>query len=103
MKKSMIIITLAVAAVCSAVFSLKLSSISSTAKTSDEVVLSSQMEPLTKYDDNSGLCYDKATKIIYMYSTDGLDSSKNNLVSYSPYYVMDSDNNPVIGVYNGDN
>lgn len=103
MKKSMIIITLVIAAVCSTVFSLKLSSIGSTAKNSDEVVLSSQMEPLTKYDANSGLCYDKATKIIYMYSADSLDSSKNNLVSYSPYYVMDSDNNPVIGVYNGDN
>jgi len=61
--------------------------------------LSSQMIWLEKFDDNSGLCYDKDTKIIYMYSSNQTYSYPN-IVSYSPYYVMDVNNNPTIAIYN---
>lgn len=45
------------------------------------------------------LVYDKDTKIIYIYETYG---GIYGGVSISPYYVMDTNNNPVIAVYNGD-
>ncbi len=61
--------------------------------------LSSQMIWLEKFDDNSGLCYDKDTKIIYMYSSNRTHSYPNT-VSYSVYYVMDVNNNPTIAIYN---
>jgi hypothetical protein len=64
--------------------------------------LSSQMIWLEKFDDNSGLCYDKDTKIIYMYSSNRT-ANYPNTVSYSVYYVMDVNNNPTIAIYNGDN
>lgn len=63
--------------------------------------LSSQMIWLEKFDGYSGLCYDKDTKIIYMYSSN-LAYNSANIVSYSPYYVMDVNNNPIIAIYNGD-
>jgi hypothetical protein len=63
--------------------------------------LSSQMVWLEKFDGNSGLCYDKDTKIIYIYSSNRT-YSYSNTVSYSPYYVMDVNNNPIIAIYNGD-
>ena len=58
------------------------------------------------FDDEAGtghlqhLVYDKDTKIIYIYETCG---GIYGGVSISPYYVMDTNNNPVIAVYNGDN
>jgi hypothetical protein len=57
--------------------------------------LSSQMILLEQYDDYSGLCYDKDTKIIYLYSR--VDNAY--FYSYSVYYVMDTNNNPIVGVY----
>lgn len=43
--------------------------------------------------DNTGLAYDEYTKIIYMFSTvDGVRQ-------YTPYYVMDEDNKPVVSVF----
>jgi len=43
------------------------------------------------------LVYDKDTKIIYIYDIGASG------VAISPYYVMDTNNDPVIAVYNGDN
>lgn len=42
------------------------------------------------------LVYDKDTKIIYIYDIGA------GGVAISPYYVMDTNNNPIIAVYNGD-
>lgn len=63
--------------------------------------IAEQFIELEKWSSASGLCYDKDTKIIYVYSMSG---SFNGLAtySYSPYYVMDTNNNPIIGMYNGD-
>lgn len=61
--------------------------------------LSSQMIWLEKFDNKSGLCYDKDTKIIYMYSSNQTYNYPN-IVSYSVYYVMDTNNNPTIAIYN---
>lgn len=65
-------------------------------KTDEEMQssLSSQMVLLEQYDDDSGLCYDKDTKIIYLYSR-----SYTSFYNYSVYYVMDVNNNPIVGVY----
>ena len=65
-------------------------------RTEEEVQnnLSSQMVLLEQYDGNSGLCYDKDTKIIYLYNR-----SYSCYYSYSVYYVMDANNNPIVGVY----
>ncbi len=60
--------------------------------------LSSQMILLEQYDYHTGLCYDKDTKIIYMYDTD-YTYYGNYVTSYSVYYVMDTNNNPIVGVY----
>lgn len=60
-----------------------------------EKIMDNQFILLEEFSSECGLCYDKDTHIIYIYKwTDG--------VNYSPYYVMDTDNNPVIAVYNGD-
>ena len=54
------------------------------------------------YWDNSGnshsqyITYDKDTKIMYIIDT------RLNSFSITPFYVMNEDNEPVIGVYNGD-
>lgn len=61
----------------------------------DKKPISSQFTELQEYDDNSGLCYDKATKIIYVYSYN--DENKN--YSYSPYYCMGADNEPKVAIY----
>lgn len=65
-------------------------------------VIADQFIKLEEWNSVSGLCYDKDTKIIYVYSVSG---SFNGFAtySYSPYYVMDTNNNPTIGIYNGDN
>lgn len=53
----------------------------------------------TKYFDRYGdyhyqsICYDKDTKIIYIIE------KCNNGIAISPFYVMNSENEPVIGVY----
>ena len=49
----------------------------------------------------SGLCYDKDTKIIYMYSCNSTNS-RHYIVSYSPYYVIDMNDNVAFAIYNGD-
>ena len=55
-----------------------------------------------EYDDAAGYChyqyiaYDKDTKIMYM-----IDMFSHG-ISISPFYVMNSEHEPVIGVYNGD-
>lgn len=55
-----------------------------------------------KYCDNAGnyhcqyIAYDKDTKIMYIID------SRSYGISISPFYVMNSENEPVIGVYNGD-
>ena len=66
-------------------------------RTDEEVQasLSSQMVVLEQYDEYNGLCYDKDTKIIYLYSR----SCNECFYNYSVYYVMDTDNNPIVGVY----
>lgn len=68
-------------------------------KTDEEMQsrLSSQMVLLEQYDGNTGLCYDKDTKIIYLYSRSY--TSYTNFYNYSVYYVMDTNNNPIVGVY----
>ena len=43
--------------------------------------------------DLTGIAYDSDTKIIYMFTT--VDGAR----LYTPYYVMNEDNEPVIGVY----
>ena len=68
----------------------------------DELNLSSQMVLLERFDDSySGLCYDKDTKIIYMYSCN-YTNSRHYIVSYSPYYVIDMNDNVAFAIYNGD-
>lgn len=42
------------------------------------------------------IAYDKDTKIMYIIDNPGYG------ISISPFYVMNSENEPVIGVYNGD-
>lgn len=55
-----------------------------------------------EYYDKSGkhhlqyIAYDKDTKIMYIID------SRSYGISISPFYVMNSENEPVIGVYNGD-
>ena len=71
-------------------------------QTNDEVVashISEQFVILDRFDDYSGLCYDIDTKIIYMYSASPTYSGWR-VMSYTPYYVMDTNNEPVIAVYN---
>lgn len=63
--------------------------------------ISKQFVVLEEFDDVSGLCYDKDTKIIYIYSLSGAFNAWSTW-SYTPYYVMDTNNNPTIAVYNGD-
>ena len=67
-------------------------------KDNDYLALSSQMVRLKDFDDNSGLCYDRDTKIVYIYSSNKTYMNPN-IVSYSPYYVMDANGNPTIKVY----
>lgn len=43
--------------------------------------------------DLTGIAYDSDTKIIYMFTT--VDGAR----LYTPYYVINEDNEPVIGVY----
>lgn len=43
------------------------------------------------------IVYDKNTKIMYI-----IDRTNNGAFSISPFYVMNSKNEPVIGIYNGD-
>lgn len=56
----------------------------------------------TKYYDSSGnshiqyIAYDKDTKIMYIIE------HRMKSTTISPFYVMNSENEPVIGVYNGD-
>ena len=45
--------------------------------------------------DLTGLSYDSVTKIIYMFTT------VKGVRIYEPYYVMNGDNEPVVGVYDG--
>lgn len=63
--------------------------------------ISSHFAKLEEWNSASGLCYDRDTKIIYIYSLSG---SFNSLgcYSYTPYYVMNTDNEPVVAVFNGD-
>lgn len=68
---------------------------------SEELKLSSQFKLLDEFDKCSGLCYDKDTKIIYIYSS-GSTYAGFKVVSYTPYYVMNTDNEPVVAVFNGD-
>ena len=63
--------------------------------------ISKQFVLLETFDYDSGLCYDKDTMIIYVYSCNHT-SYEYDVVSYTPYYVMNNDNEPVIAVYNGD-
>lgn len=55
-----------------------------------------------EYYDNTGnhhyqyIAYDKDTKIMYIID------SRSYGISISPFYVMNSENEPVIGIYNGD-
>lgn len=56
-------------------------------------------EKYTSYDGsirNQFIVYDKDTKIMYI-----IDNCRHGF-SISPFYVMNSENEPVIGVYNGD-
>lgn len=46
--------------------------------------------------DLTGLAYDSKTKIIYMFTT------VNGVRIYEPYYVMNGDNEPIIGVIHDD-
>ena len=46
--------------------------------------------------DLTGLSYDSKTKIIYMFTT------VNGVRIYEPYYVMNGDNEPIIGVIHDD-
>ena len=98
MKKNLIIFSL-VLMLCVCLFSgcVKLNSNLDT-----NGLIAEQFVKLEEWSSASGLCYDKDTKIIYVYSMSG---SFNSLAtySYSPYYVMDTNNNPTIGIYNGDN
>ena len=62
---------------------------------SNNKLMDNQFIKLEEFNSECGLCYDKDTHIIYIYKwTHGRN--------YSPYYVMDTNNNPVIAVYNGD-
>ena len=69
------------------------------AETNGEI--SPQFIVLEEYNSASGLCYDKDTKVIYLYSLTG-SFNAYACYSYTPYYVMDTNNEPVIAVYNGD-
>lgn len=97
MKKNLIIFSL-VLMLCVCLFSgcVKLN-----ANLDTNGLIAEQFVKLEEWNSASGLCYDKDTKIIYVYSIGG---SFNGLAtySYSPYYVMDTNNNPIIAVYNGD-
>ena len=103
MKKNLIIFSL-ILMLCACLFSGCSNTINERKETHEIRILnlSSQMIWLEKFDNKSGLCYDKDTKIIYMYSSNPT-RDYSNTVSYSPYYVMDINNNPTIGTYNGDN
>lgn len=103
MKKNLIIFSL-ILVLCACLFSGCSNTINEGKETHEIRILnlSSQMIWLEKFDNKSGLCYDKDTKIIYMYSSNPTYTYPNT-VSYSPYYVMDTNNNPTIGIYNGDN
>jgi hypothetical protein len=68
---------------------------------SEELKLSSQFKLLDEYDKTSGLCYDKDTKIIYIYSSNASYGGCRS-ISYTPYYVMNTNNEPVVAVFNGD-
>jgi hypothetical protein len=63
--------------------------------------ISPQFVILEKWNTASGLCYDKDTKIIYIYSLTG-SFNIYGCYSYTPYYVRDADDNAIIAIYNGD-
>lgn len=70
-------------------------------KDNHSVHISEQFVLLEEFDSKSGLCYDKDTMIIYIYEYD-YTYYGNYVTTYTPYYVMDTNNNPTIAVYNGD-
>ena len=63
--------------------------------------IASQFIVLEEWSSVTGLCYDKDTKIIYIYSVCG-DFNSFATYSYTPYYVRDMNDNAVIAIYNGD-
>ena len=69
---------------------------------SADTKINSQFIQLQEWDSATGLCYDKDTKIIYIYSSNENYWAEKRY-SYSPYYIIDTNNEPAIGVYNEDN
>ena len=59
--------------------------------------ISSQFTTLEEWNEVSGLCYDNDTKIIYTYS-----KLEGEGYTYTPYYVLDTNDEPVVAIYNGD-